>query len=244
MKNLFLLVVMIIAAESLWAANGCDEINWQENKICVIAGGTADLDKAQSSAHARSMALRTARVLAYEKLAEKVKGVIVGAQTKLKNDALDESQVTTIVKATIRNVSFEKEMVSFLPDGSPWAEVTLSVPIYGKAGVSTKVLEYEQGRANNVTEDSSKGKVLIIDASSLSYDPGLFPKVVSKGGKQISNPNEPLRVFTDLKKAQTAAGSETLLIKADSVNDKNELIVNDEDAQKLLVNSGDLIIVR
>jgi anaerobic selenocysteine-containing dehydrogenase len=110
--------------------------------------------------------------------------------------------------------------------------------------VSTKVLEYEQGRANNVTEDSSKGKVLIIDASSLSYDPGLFPKVVSKGGKQISNPNEPLRVFTDLKKAQTAAGSETLLIKADSVNDKNELIVNDEDAQKLLVNSGDLIIVR
>lgn len=244
MKKLILLTLMAISLNEAMATNGCDDINWQENKICVIAGGTADLDKAQSSAHARSLALRTARVLAYEKLAEKVKGVIVGAQTKLKNDALDESQVTTIVKATIRNVTFEKEIVSFLPDGSPWAEVTLSVPIYGKAGVSTKVLEYEQGKANNVVEDGSRGTVLIIDASHLSYDPGLFPKVVSKGGKQISNTNEPLRVFSDLKKAQIAAGSETILIKAETVNDKNELIVNDEDAQRLLVNSGDLIIVR
>jgi hypothetical protein len=77
----------------------------------------------------------------------------------------------------------------------------------------------------------------------MSYDPGLFPKVVSKNGKQISNSDEPLRVFTDLKKAQTSAG-ENITIKADGVNDKNELIVSDDDAKKLLVNEGNIIIVR
>jgi hypothetical protein len=243
MKTLTVIILSAICLGNLRAENGCEEVNWQENKICVIAGGTADLDKAQSGAHARSLALRTARVLAYEKLAEKLKGVIVGAQTKLKNDALDESQVTTIVKATIRNVTFEKEMVSFLPDGSPWAEVTLSVPIYGKAGLSTKVLEFENGQAKSVVEDT-KNKSIIIDASGLSYDPGLFPKIVSQSGKNLTKGDSNLRVFTDLKKAKSNAKRETTILKATSVNDQNELILSDEDAKTLLVNENDLIIVR
>jgi hypothetical protein len=243
MKYLLAVLLGVSMIEKVIAANGCDEVNWQENKICVIAGGTADLDKAQSTAHARSMALRTARALAYEKLAEKVKGVIVGAQTRIKNDALDDSQVTTIVKATIRNVSFEKETMSFLPDGSPWAEVTLSVPIYGKAGLATKVLEYENGQAKSVAE-SPKNKTLIIDASGLNYDPGLFPKVVSKAGKQLSKADAQLRVFTDLQKAKESATSDSMVLKATGVNDKGELVLADEEAQTMLVNENNLIIVR
>lgn len=243
MKYLIAAILIMNLMSAASAANGCDEVNWQDNKICVIAGGTADLDKAQSSAHARSLALRTARVLAYEKLAEKIKGVIVGAQTKLKNDSLDESQVSTIVKATIRNVTFEKEMVSFLPDGSPWAEVTLSVPIYGKAGLSTKVLEYENGQSKSVAEDT-KNKNIIIDATGLSYDPGLFPKVVSQKGQSLTKADSPLRVFTDLQKAKENSRGDSIVIKAKSVNDQNALILEDEDSQKLLVNDGQLIIVR
>ncbi len=243
MKFVIFAILLVALLETAVAANGCDEVNWQDNKICVIAGGTADMDKAQSQAHARSLALRTARVLAYEKLAEKIKGVIVGAQTNLRNDALDSSQVSTIVKATIRNVTFEKEMVSFLPDGSPWAEVTLSVPIYGKAGLSTKVLEYENGQAKNVAQES-KSQTVIIDASGLSFEPGLTPKIVSKKGQDLSNSDRPMRIFTDIAKAKGNAGNESVVIKAKSVNENNALVLEDEDAQRLLVNEGQLIIVR
>ena len=73
MRTLILTAVILASfflVKNAKAANQCDQVDWQSSRICVIAGATADPNRAVNSAHARSLALKTARVLAYEKMAE------------------------------------------------------------------------------------------------------------------------------------------------------------------------------
>lgn len=237
MKKIILISILLTMALDTWAKNDCEEINWKDNRICIIAGGTANMDHAQSVGHARVIALKTARILAYEKLAEKLKGVIVGSQSTLTNGNLDETQVKTIVNATIRNVSFEKEAVSFLSDGSPWAEVTLSVPIYGKKGVASEVLRFENGGSSTTENSNNNKKTIVIDARHLSYKPGLFPKITSKSGTTlfsqdlfsklgIGNNGLPLRTFTSLERASSVLEGKIInTIKALSIGKDGDLVL-------------------
>lgn len=163
MKNtLLILILTVFSLNTSWAINHCEEAEWEKKYICVIAGGTANTDQAINMAHSRSLSLKTARLLAYEKMAEKIKGVIVGSQSNLKNEIIDTSSVKSIVTAVVRNVNFEKETVRFLADGSPWAEVTLSVPLYGPEGVENEVLEYQHGQSLKKNNETIPSKNVII----------------------------------------------------------------------------------
>lgn len=181
-KILMALLLASLTSFSSFAVNHCEEADWEKKYICVIAGGTANTDQAINMAHSRSLALKTARLLAYEKMAEKVKGVIVGSQSNLKSEIIDTSSVKTIVSAVIRNVSFEKEMVKFLSDGSPWAEVTLSIPLYGPEGVENEVLEYQHGQSlkKNKEAISSKNVIVVLDLRGNSETLKRMPSIKNR----------------------------------------------------------------
>lgn len=141
-------VILLINLADAYAENRCASQSFQEENYCVIAGGTADTTKTVNSAHARSMALKTARILAYEKMAEKIEGITLKSFTNLNNDLYDDNQIKTIVESTLKDISFENERLSFLSDGSPWAEVTISVPKQKHIAMQEEVLNFSNGMQN------------------------------------------------------------------------------------------------
>jgi hypothetical protein len=223
--SLGMFLMLIQAVE----ANQCKNIGFREENFCIIAGGGADTTKTLNLGHARSLSLRNARILAYEKMAERLEGVILGSKSSLKSDLLSEGEVKTIVKATLKNVSIQKEAVSFLSDGSPWAEVTLSVPKRGKLGVETKVLEYSNGTKIEEQENTS----IVIDLRDFDYKKSHFFSLYN-GEKEVFKFNNFIgNVPKFTSKLQIDNQSKIKLIKPLKV--KGSDITITEDDSKFLV---------
>ena len=184
MKKFIFLVLVYVMAKSVWAdsTNRCAKIKFKEDNFCVIAGGTANTNLTVNQAHARSLALKTARILAYEKLAEKVKGILLSSRSKLGMDLLQSAEIDTLVEAHLKNVSFEQEKLAFLADGSPWAEVTLSMPKMKYTNTSTDVLNYMNGAVSN----QAIKKSFILDARDLNDSLPLFFTVLVGDEEVIS----------------------------------------------------------
>lgn len=182
MRIIILLALIASYAFESKAENRCSSRRFQESNHCVIAGGTADTNKTINQAHARSMALKTARILAYEKLAEKVKGIMLSSRQELTAGITSKGELNTLVEAQLENVSFEEERLSFLADGSPWAEVTVSVPKMKYMDESKEALNYQSGFRNNIDQKST----FIIDARGINDSLPLFFSIVA-GGSEIAS---------------------------------------------------------
>lgn len=225
------------------AGNNCEPPNNKE-VICVISGGTADMEKAQSLAHARSLALKTARLLAYEKMAEKLKGVIVGAQNSLGNELLSNQQINTMVKTTIRSVNIEKESVSFLADGSPWAEVTISVPRFGGGGKSKKVMEFTSSTSLDLTSENGV-KTILLDLRGLEFKPSLLTSIKSESGKEVyssklislkrlNNSGYPYKLFSNINEAMKSNQERSTIVIKPTRVENEEIILSNDDALKFI----------
>ncbi|MCK5883024.1 MAG: hypothetical protein KAG61_04990 [Bacteriovoracaceae bacterium] len=267
MKNIILLLVLLYIASGIARAeSNCDKINWQDSKVCVIAGGSANMDIAKSMGHARSLALKTARILAYEKLAEKMRGVVIGATSELLNEELSKSQVKTIVRATILNVTFEKEKVSFLADGSAWAEVTLSVPLYGRGGLVPETLKFENGISK--TKRTKTGDIyhkyssLIVNTLGQNFKPGFSVSFMDKqNGTEVFNSNMvknlkitrgrgPVLYAKSISDAKKLLGTNAVTVQA-SIGANNTLSLSSEDSVEIrkmerqngILSDGKIVIV-
>lgn len=244
-KNIIYLLFFYFIFNYAYSQNNCELPNWQNSYICVIAGGSANMEMAQNMAHGRSLALKTARILAYQKMAEKLKGVVLDSQATLTNGNLDHEQISTIVKATIRNVNFEKESVNFLSDGSPWAEVTISVPKFGDKSIHEKILKFEN--AKNVSAQAGDMSAIILDLRKLNYSPGLFPQIIGKSGKEIFSPKIfstnrlknggfPIKLTKSMGKAnQWLSDKNIFTLIPDSIDKNGNIVLGDSDAQTFVV---------
>lgn len=154
-----IIIILLLSFVDAKANNRCTQKAFQEDNYCIIAGGTADTSKTVNMAHSRSMALKTARILAYEKMAEKLKGITISSFNNLADDLYEHNNLKTIVETTLKDVSFESETLEFLPDGSPWAQVTISIPKKKHLDIGKKVLKFENG----VSSDSTNQKSFVID---------------------------------------------------------------------------------
>lgn len=257
MKKLIVLIIICLTAVSNAYANNCSSAH-KEQYVCVIAGGTANMEKAQSLAHARSLALKTARILAYEKLAEKIKGVIIGSQNKMGSEMLTNQDINTIVNAKIRNVNFEKETISFLSDGSPWAEVTISIPKFGELGESRKVLEFNSSSSVELNES----KTIVLDVRSHKFSPSLLSEIIAENGREVysskilsmsrlKNGGFPFRVYSNPNDIDiNIKNKNTLIIKPIKVNDGQIIISNkdaldfiQEDLKNNVINNNNLVVL-
>ncbi|OUR95705.1 hypothetical protein A9Q84_14485 [Halobacteriovorax marinus] len=211
-------------------ANQCESDSFREENICIIAGGAADTTKTLNLAHARSLSLRNARIIAYEKMAERLEGVIIGAQTTQSGDLISDGQVKTIVQATLKNVEIQKESVSFLSDGSPWAEVTLSVPKKGKMGVETKVLEFTNGH-NSLKE---KDEIIVIDLREYNYKKSHFYELKSPTKKIFAFNSFIGKSARFVKDVDHFSGKAIKLMRPIKIDNSN-IILNETDAIALVM---------
>ncbi len=109
-------------------------VNWIEKHLEVMAGATVDNRTAVNQAHAVAMATKTARHLAYEKLAETVRGLHITSDSRYDRELMLDANVRTDLEARIRGAQIMREETSEFPDGSVWGEVTLGLDMLGPGG--------------------------------------------------------------------------------------------------------------
>ncbi len=100
-------------------------VNFEDGYIQVSAFATADIKEAVNYTHAESMATKTARVLAYEQLAEEIDGLALTADTTVENELLKHSLVQTHVEAFIKGARVIDTKSEMMDDGSPKVTVTV-----------------------------------------------------------------------------------------------------------------------
>jgi hypothetical protein len=100
-----------------------------DGQLEVTAWGAASLTESQNRAHAVALALRTARHLGYERLAEYLRGARTSGRSDYEGDMLRAAAVATSSAALIRGARVAREEVTELPDGSVRAVVTLRYPL-------------------------------------------------------------------------------------------------------------------
>jgi len=228
---------------------------WDGGYIEAKAGATADLRVAVNRAQARSMALKAARHLAYEKLAETVEGLSLTGEASVGQTVLGTSSLRTQLQAKIHGARILSETVTDLSDGSVWAEVILGLALVGREGVSGALTgwaslqpppDYRPNPAY-FTEEQYTG--VIVEASGLGFAPALAPRLLTEddrtevyGPRQITTQAleaQGLIGYSDsLLKARAAprVGSNPLLIRAISISGdrKGDLLVSRRDAERLL----------
>jgi hypothetical protein len=95
----------------------------------VTAWGAASKQDSQSQAHAVALALRTARHLAFEQLAEYLRGAQTSSRSHYHEDMLEKGELTARTTALVRGAKVVSEEVKELADGSVRAVVTLRYPL-------------------------------------------------------------------------------------------------------------------
>lgn len=237
-------------------------VKWDDGYMEITAGATADPDKTKNLAHARSMALKTARHLAYEKMQEIIGGVAIDSRNIYKDELIKDVTLRTSVTGFIKGARVIKEKEKFLDDGSIWMEVTIGLFLNHKKGLSGasapwywKKYKYAPNRYHP-KDDSYKASAmygekytgLVIDASNMNARPSMFPKILAgKKKKEVYGPMHVSREYVinhgivgyagSVERALTheRVGSHPLVVKAtgtDGVNNSN-ILVSDEDATKI-----------
>ncbi len=183
--------------------------NWEDGYIEVKAGATADTRDTVNLAHAYSVALKTARHLAYEKLAETVGGINLYADATYDRELMRDANLRTLVRAMVRGARVVDETKNQFSDGSVWAEVTLGMKLYGEDGLVKPSTEWKARRqpepapaekpapvepepvAPQGTSPSTEPYTgLVIDARGMGGSPAMLPKIVSAGGQVIYGTGE------------------------------------------------------
>src|SRR3990172_521284 len=229
---------------------------WDEGYIEAKAGATADLRLAVNRAQAKSMALKAARHLAYEKLAETVEGLSLTGEASLGQAALRTSSLRTQLQAKIQGARILSETVTDLSDGSVWAEVALGLSLTGREGVSGALIGWAAFqpqptyRPNPAYETQERYTGVIVEASGLGFSPGLTPRLLTAdkqleiyGPRRIAPQNLEAQGMTgyadSLLKARSdhRVGPNPLIVRAVGISGdrKGDLLVSPRDAERILV---------
>jgi len=176
-------------------------LKWDEGFIEVKVGATADPALVMNPAHGRSLAARAARQLAYAKLAEIVEGVQIDGVTVVKNAMVVDSTIRSTVTGFIRGAVVVSETPVAQPDGSPWVEVVMRLPLRGAGSVSQSVAGWAASRPADPYRADPRFPVnepytgLIIEASESAFSPALMPRVLEQAstdkgaGKVVYGPH-------------------------------------------------------
>lgn len=242
-------VITRTPAEQPGVSASASRANWEDGYIEVMAGATADMKDTVNLGHAYSIATKTARHLAYEKLAETVNGLNLYSDATYDRELMMDANLRTVMKAMIRGARVVNEEKSRFSDGSLWVEVTLGLKLYGKDGLLAPSLDWQRRHPEKMqpaekptpvqpvaaaAAPSRKYTGLIIDASGLGASPAMLPKIVSQNGHVLYGTGEIMRDYVvrmglmgyqnsvARARAQERVGANPLVIKAVAVSGKNK----------------------
>ena len=230
--------------------------------VMVEAEGTADPAKATSMAHARTLALKTARALAYEKLLETVEGIKLTSHSVYKDELLKWSFMYTRVKGMIQNAQVMEEKVTELDDGSVLAKVQLVYRMHGKDGILTPFVKEYIKSPEVIENKTSYAKVnplnnsqpveftgVMLKIKNLKWDPARFWKIQTPSGQTIWDTRFVDSEYADTeitygtwslwrndkKKAEKFGriGDKPLEIKVQQITETGNLVISEKDALQL-----------
>jgi hypothetical protein len=162
------------------------KVDWTTGVITAVGIGPVQAS-ATSPSHNRAMALQVARLDAYRKLLEAVKGVQVDSNTTVENfmitsDVINAKVSGFIQGATVMNTAYQS-------DGS--VEVTIGMKLTGALadallpkGPATMPAAVPPSAGAAVTP----GQIytgLIVDARGLNIKPAMAPKILNEDGKEV-----------------------------------------------------------
>ena len=168
-------------------------VDWEKARIVVRAMGTADPRTAVNMAQMEILAEEAARVMAQFRLAEAVKGLHLTAETTVHNAMLQDQTVTSRVEAYLQGVQYGEPKRITMPDGSVQVEIAASITFDGKGGLREVLPLPPPGPRHIPAVRRLAAKPapptpytgLIIDASGLGLENGLYPRVLTEGGAEL-----------------------------------------------------------
>lgn len=127
----------------VWNIGSDVDMDLTKNRLIVSAKGSYPRKETATEAQAEELALRTARHLAYEKLAETIKGIRVVSYVTYKELFPKEEQLKTELNALIQGAKIDKEEIKKDKEGNSVGIVTLSIPLYEKEkGFLTRLISF------------------------------------------------------------------------------------------------------
>jgi hypothetical protein len=201
------------------------------------------------------MALKAARHLAYEKLAETVEGLTLTGNITVKKETLKHATLHVQVQGKIKGARIVSETVQDLPDASIWAEVVVGLRLNGQDGLASAFTGWSASqqatpyRPNPSYQTEERYTGLIVEASGLGFSPALTPRLLTVDETaEIYGPQRvEARYFeahglvgyadTLLKaNADRRVGPNPLIVRAQGVagNRSGDLLVSPRDAERIL----------
>ncbi|MFQ5895743.1 MAG: hypothetical protein ACE5JJ_08030 [Nitrospinota bacterium] len=238
-------------------------VDFQYGYIESRAVATADPRIAVSEPHAITLALRAARLLAYEKLLEATSGVWLRSDSLLREEMVRKSALRARVVGTVNGARIVKEKYRFTPGGEVIAEVVVGLLIHGGgkksllapviqvAGATGPALPKFRPPAPVAPAPPGKSYTsLIVDASGKNARPALAPRIKTHPGKQEVYGSEGVdkEVFltsglvgyaSSVKKARAQkgrVGPNPLVLQAVAADgvQRTDLLITPADATRLL----------
>jgi hypothetical protein len=117
-------------------------VNWEDGYLEVTGEATCDPSLSVNQSHCYTMALKAARALAYEKLAETVHGVHVSSSNTFQDEVIKDTSLRTTVQGLIKNARIISEETTTMSDGSPLIRVRLGLLINGPKGLSYAIARH------------------------------------------------------------------------------------------------------
>ena len=244
-------------------AQSASRTNWEAGYIEVMAGATADMRDTVNLGHAYAVALKTARHLAYEKMAETVSGINLYSDATYDRELMVDSNLRTMLRAMVRNAQVVKEEKSQFNDGSIWVEVTLGLKMFGQDGLAAPTLDWAQRNPVRLQPVPVPEPVLtapaaapalpiaysglVIDAGGLGASPAMLPRVLTVSGEVLYGTGTIDKGFIiqmglmgyqdSLEKAltQKRVGSNPLVVKATQLagRGQTDFVISDSDAKQV-----------
>lgn len=197
--------------------------DWTEGYIEVTALGTANLNLAQSEAHALVQAEETARALAYRKLSERINGVVINSAVTVEKAAATDDRLVAVTRGLVRDAHEIAVKHEVMDDGSVLCSITLRVPMSSAKGLAA-VSSYAPANAAPLYQPAAGVSVapgdytgVVIDATGLDLDPALAPVLLTEDGKVVyGKVGEGAATYArTLEQARTkGAGAKPLIVKA------------------------------
>jgi len=230
--------------------------------VMVEAEGAADPRKVLSQAHARTLALKTARALAYEKLLETVEGLKMTSHSIYKDELLKWSFMVSRVKGMIKNAQVMKEEVTVLDDGSVIAKVRLVYRLHGEGGIMMPLVKEMIHSPEVKTErvafekvnppkqkNAGKHSGVLLKIRGLKWQPPEFWKIKTPSGQTVwdtrfvdwefANTEITYGTWNLFKKDKKMAekygriGDSPLEVKVKQITESGNLVISEKDALKL-----------
>ena len=241
-------------------------VNYSQRMVQATGIGSINPNAASVGA-ARAGAITAARMDAYRRLLEMVKGVCVTSETTVENSMVGNDVITTQVNGMVRGARQVGD-VKYLSDTS--VEITLEVPMSGimdillpAAGSAVQAVESTSPTTAAPTTSATTATIapeipgqavtgVIIDARGLGIRPSMSPQVLSDDGMVLYGPGKYPRDFAvaqgvvgyhkdiDAAKQDSRVAGNPLTIKGTSTSGtlSADVLISSSDAQRAVSYPG------